>query len=187
MDGREGLDSWGGADSCCGGPGSLPQPPQPPARPRGLEQEDRETRHRVRGEWGGAGDRLSASHPRWGRPPEPGHTAIGPCWIRAVPTPRSYWPVLQLGGARALLLLACVGAGRCRGPSNSAPREERARLASEPTQGSSPTPPVSEGVSRRGGNGRRPTGLECLLRTWYLASPFTAISGMWMVLSPPFS
>lgn len=29
-----------------------------PARPRGLEQEDGETRHRVRGERGGAGDRL---------------------------------------------------------------------------------------------------------------------------------
>lgn len=111
--------------------GARPGPQWPPTRPRGLEQEDRATRHRVRGERGGASGRSPASSPSWGGPGAGAH---------------SHWPTGELGVALSASPLVCAVAGRapaasplagsergrCPGPSNSARLEGTRSVAGKP-------------------------------------------------------
>lgn len=149
-----------------------------PARPRGLEQEDGETRHRVRGERGGAGDRLPllplpATPPGAVGGPIPARAAIGLRRIRAVPMPRHHWP----GEARRCL--GCVAIGPRWSWAVPGPRQQRAaggagrgglRAVRRELAFRGTLCGVSPRVEARGGDLRG--------RVLYLASLLTSATGM---------
>lgn len=183
--GRKGRDPSSGGDSGGGPPKFPPSAPQPPARPRGLEQEDGETRHRVRGERGGAGGHLPASAPSLGRPPR-------------VATPL----LARTGTGRcpAALPLGRVGAGRCLGHAAigpllswvvRGPRQQRATGGSAlwGTLRAKALQPVSSsifvGSLPAWGQGEATSWFWVLLLIRYLTSLLKATPEIWMVLSPP--
>lgn len=147
-----------------------PVAPQPRARPRGLEQEDGETRHRVRGEWGGASGHLPASPPGWERPLSqailllanaesgrcPYRATIGLCSNWAEPMPLCHWPAVKLGGAPA--------------PATAPGWRESGGAALELRRGSHLFGQSLRGFPRLRVKGKQRTSLGCLLRAGGLAS-----------------
>lgn len=105
----------GGCDTDGGGWGCLPQP-------RVHVVWNRKTERLDTGSEGSGAEPVATSPPPrpTGAATAPGHAAIGPRRIRAVPAPRLHWLALKLGGAQAALPLVRSGAGRCPGLGNSA-------------------------------------------------------------------